>query len=90
MRALGYHAWAYQLGAMVVSGAFAGLAGAQWQPVARPAAIIGMQKALTISTRRQLGEKDEFEAMIRDPRIWKLGIGTKVCAGGPDEQVIEV
>lgn len=28
MGALGYHAWAYQLGAMVVSGAFAGLAGA--------------------------------------------------------------
>jgi len=25
-----------------------------------------------------LGEKDEFEAMIRDPRIWKLGHGTKV------------
>lgn len=25
-----------------------------------------------------LGEKDEFEAMIRDPRIWKLGLGTKV------------
>jgi rhamnosyltransferase subunit B len=25
-----------------------------------------------------LGEKDEFEAMIRDPRIWKSGIGTKV------------
>ncbi|WP_395715895.1 glycosyltransferase [Prosthecobacter sp.] len=25
-----------------------------------------------------LGEKEEFEAMIRDPRIWKLGIGTKV------------
>ena len=25
-----------------------------------------------------LGEKDEFETMIRDPRIWKLGIGTKV------------
>ena len=28
MEALGYHAWAYQLGAMTVSGAFAGLAGA--------------------------------------------------------------
>lgn len=28
MEALGYHAWAYQLGAIVVSGAFAGLAGA--------------------------------------------------------------
>ncbi|MEZ5220289.1 MAG: branched-chain amino acid ABC transporter permease [Ilumatobacteraceae bacterium] len=28
MEALGYHAWAYQLGAMVASGAFAGLAGA--------------------------------------------------------------
>lgn len=27
MEALGYHAWAYQLGAIVVSGAFAGLAG---------------------------------------------------------------
>lgn len=25
-----------------------------------------------------VGEKDEFEAMIRDPRIWKLGYGTKV------------
>jgi len=25
-----------------------------------------------------LGERDEFEAMIRDPRIWKSGIGTKV------------
>ena len=25
-----------------------------------------------------LGKKDEFEAMIRDPRIWKSGIGTKV------------
>jgi rhamnosyltransferase subunit B len=25
-----------------------------------------------------LGEKDGFEAMIRDPRIWKSGIGTKV------------
>lgn len=25
-----------------------------------------------------LGEKDEFESMIRDPRIWKLGHGTKV------------
>lgn len=25
-----------------------------------------------------LGTKDEFEAMIRDPRIWKSGIGTKV------------
>ncbi len=25
-----------------------------------------------------LGEKDEFEAMIRDPRIWRLGQGTKV------------
>lgn len=25
-----------------------------------------------------LGEKDEFEAMMRDPRIWKLGHGTKV------------
>jgi rhamnosyltransferase subunit B len=25
-----------------------------------------------------LGEKEEFEAMIRDPRIWKSGIGTKV------------
>lgn len=25
-----------------------------------------------------LGSKDEFEAMIRDPRIWKSGIGTKV------------
>ncbi len=25
-----------------------------------------------------LGDKDEFEAMIRDPRIWKLGLGTKV------------
>ncbi len=25
-----------------------------------------------------LGEKDDFEAMIRDPRIWKSGIGTKV------------
>ncbi len=25
-----------------------------------------------------LGERDEFEAMIRDPRIWKLGHGTKV------------
>ncbi len=25
-----------------------------------------------------LGCKDEFEAMIRDPRIWKSGIGTKV------------
>ena len=25
-----------------------------------------------------LGEKDEFEAMIRDPRIWNLGHGTKV------------
>jgi rhamnosyltransferase subunit B len=25
-----------------------------------------------------LGEKEEFEAMIRDPRIWKLGHGTKV------------
>ncbi|OYW31693.1 MAG: hypothetical protein B7Z47_00335 [Chthoniobacter sp. 12-60-6] len=25
-----------------------------------------------------LGDKDEFEAMIRDPRIWKPGIGTKV------------
>jgi len=25
-----------------------------------------------------LGDKDEFEAMIRDPRIWKSGIGTKV------------
>jgi rhamnosyltransferase subunit B len=25
-----------------------------------------------------LGEKDEFETMIRDPRIWKLGHGTKV------------
>jgi branched-chain amino acid transport system permease protein len=28
MEALGYHAWAYQLGALTVSGAFAGLAGA--------------------------------------------------------------
>ncbi len=28
MEALGYHAWAYKLGAMVVSGSFAGLAGA--------------------------------------------------------------
>lgn len=25
-----------------------------------------------------LGEQDEFETMIRDPRIWKPGIGTKV------------
>lgn len=25
-----------------------------------------------------LGERDEFEAMVRDPRIWKLGHGTKV------------
>lgn len=25
-----------------------------------------------------LGKRDEFEAMIRDPRIWKSGIGTKV------------
>jgi len=25
-----------------------------------------------------LGRTDEFEAMIRDPRIWKSGIGTKV------------
>jgi rhamnosyltransferase subunit B len=25
-----------------------------------------------------LGTKDEFEAMIRDPRIWQSGIGTKV------------
>jgi len=25
-----------------------------------------------------LGDKDEFETMIRDPRIWKLGHGTKV------------
>lgn len=25
-----------------------------------------------------LGEKEEFETMIRDPRIWKLGHGTKV------------
>ncbi|MCF7786126.1 MAG: glycosyltransferase [Prosthecobacter sp.] len=25
-----------------------------------------------------LGDRDEFEAMIRDPRIWKSGIGTKV------------
>lgn len=25
-----------------------------------------------------LGEKEEFEAMIRDPRIWRLGHGTKV------------
>ncbi len=25
-----------------------------------------------------LGEKDEFEAMIRDPRLWKLGHGTKI------------
>jgi rhamnosyltransferase subunit B len=25
-----------------------------------------------------LGSKEEFEAMIRDPRIWKSGIGTKV------------
>ncbi|MEZ5387368.1 MAG: glycosyltransferase [Prosthecobacter sp.] len=25
-----------------------------------------------------LGEKEEFEVMIRDPRIWKSGIGTKV------------
>ncbi len=25
-----------------------------------------------------LGSKDEFEAMIRDPRIWRSGIGTKV------------
>lgn len=25
-----------------------------------------------------LGEKDEFEAMIRDPRIWKFGHGTKI------------
>jgi len=25
-----------------------------------------------------LGEKQEFETMIRDPRIWKLGVGTKV------------
>ncbi|WP_395743363.1 glycosyltransferase [Prosthecobacter sp.] len=25
-----------------------------------------------------LGEQDEFEKMIRDPRIWKSGIGTKV------------
>lgn len=25
-----------------------------------------------------LGDKDEFEAMIRDPRIWRLGHGTKI------------
>ncbi len=25
-----------------------------------------------------LGEEDEFEAMIRDPRIWQAGIGTKL------------
>jgi hypothetical protein len=25
-----------------------------------------------------LGEADEFEAMIRDPRIWKIGEGSKV------------
>jgi rhamnosyltransferase subunit B len=25
-----------------------------------------------------IGKKDDFEAMIRDPRIWKTGIGTKI------------
>ncbi|WP_395747980.1 glycosyltransferase [Prosthecobacter sp.] len=25
-----------------------------------------------------LGERDEFESMIRDPRIWQSGIGTKI------------